>query len=209
MVRRLSLLSVMLLVLASCGEREPVAVNTGNTLAITEKENLVDGKRQGQYVRYYPSGQVEMSCNYRDGKLDGPIVFYYEDSGRISRSATYKDGVLVGMENLYYEDGNLKSTLVHGENSSLEAITSFFQSGLPSMEMRRTPGKPYSTLTFYYENGKISEIVNAIKMKPVGDYIAYYEDGSVKKTGSYSDGKLSGTWRFYDQSGNLEREINY
>lgn len=202
---------VGLALLSSCNKTaDTTAGESQETISqISGKENLVDGKRQGQYVKYFPSGQIEMSCNYRDGKLDGPIVFYYEPSGHIYKSATYKDGILTGIENVYYEDGNLKSTLTHGENSSLVSINSYYQSGLPFMEMSRNIEQASATLTFYHENGRVSEVITMKKMTPVGDYIAYYEDGTVKKTGSYKNGRLSGTWRFYDRNGNLEKELRY
>lgn len=170
--------------------------------------NLVDGQRQGQYVRYYPSGNIEMSCNYVDGKLDGPIVFYHEHSGLVSRSATYTDGVLAGVENVYYEDGKLKSVLVHG-NNALESMSSYYKSGAIFQQLKRNSGEPFATMILYYENGKIREIIKTLNTRPEGEYIAYYEDGTVKKTGFYSNGQLTGKWLFYGRNGRLEREINY
>jgi len=202
-------LFAVLLTAVCCRNRNSEDAQQAVAVEYSEKENLVDGKRQGQYLRYYPSGQIEMSCNYRDGKLDGPIVFYYESNGRISRTANFKNGIIEGDENSFYEDGNLKSTLVHSQDGAFVSVTAYYKSGMPYYEMKRLPGQKYLTTTFYYENGAVSEIAKSNKLIPVEDYVSYYEDGTIKKIGQYSNGELSGTWRFYDRDGNLQREINY
>jgi len=196
-------------VVASCHNNTHENDITTDTACLLEKETLIDGVRQGQYLRYFPSGQLEMSCNYKDGKLDGPVVFYHETNGHIARTANYRNGILEGDENSFYEEGILKSTLSHGKDGIITGITAYYKSGLPSLEIKWDTEHNCLVVKFFYENGTVSEIVKSRNLIPVDDYISYYDDGSVKKTGFYSNGDMAGTWRLYDRQGNIEREITY
>ena len=50
-----------------------------------------DGKKEGPWVSYHPSGQLYKTGTYKDGKKEGPWVEYDED-GQLYKTGTYKDG---------------------------------------------------------------------------------------------------------------------
>ena len=51
---------------------------------------------------------------------------------------------------------------------------------------------------FSYKNGLLH-----------GKALAWYKNGQLKRKGSYSNGKLSGPWEFWDEKGNKTLEANY
>ena len=57
---------------------------------------LKDGKREGPWVFYYDNGQLESEGTYKDGKADGPWIAFNED-GTVwgTYTGTFKDGVMV------------------------------------------------------------------------------------------------------------------
>ena len=38
---------------------------------ISERGNLIDGKKDGKWTEYYQKGQIRVESNYKDGKEDG------------------------------------------------------------------------------------------------------------------------------------------
>ena len=53
---------------------------------------------------WYRNGQVRISENYKDGKLDGKQTDWHEN-GQISWEKYYKDGKMVGKWTSWYENG--------------------------------------------------------------------------------------------------------
>ena len=41
-----------------------------------------------------------------------------------------------------------------------------------------------------------------------GEAIIYYENGNVKYQGFYVNGKECGIWKFYEENGELDKEVN-
>ena len=61
----------------------------------------------------------------------------------------------------------------------------------------------------YYENGiKWSEsyYIDGIKN---GHSLTFYPNGQVRYIGVYKNDKQNGTWKYYDEEGNLTKEENY
>lgn len=48
------------------------------------------------------------------------------------------------------------------------------------------------------------------KKEEVTSFVAYYDNGDVRETGEFdNNGKLSGTWKHYDEAGNLVVKGDY
>jgi len=69
----------------------------------------LDNKEYGKDNRYYKSGQLEITGNYKAGKMDGDFIGYYP-SGKISGKAKFVDGKQVS-GNFYNEDGSVNSQI--------------------------------------------------------------------------------------------------
>lgn len=196
-----------LLLLAGCSHDK----NTASSVAVDrnpvlEKINTAEGKLQGQYLRYSSSGFLEVSCNYLDGKLDGPVIYYYPDGKSISKTASYKDGVLSGRENLYYPDGTLKTSFIN-DSGVITNVTCYYENGTLAIDHAIQPDKKRYNSVFYYDNGQIME--ESYCTKNITHYKAYYANGQLRKEGNYTEGAMIGTWSYYDESGTLIREIKY
>ena len=78
---------------------------------IWKKGNLKDGKREGEFITYgyYGSQDIyhkRILQNYRDGKLDGESVNYF-DTGDVNVVENYKDGKQEGNSTYYDKDGKI------------------------------------------------------------------------------------------------------
>ncbi|MFN6380119.1 MAG: toxin-antitoxin system YwqK family antitoxin [Flavobacteriales bacterium] len=78
-------------------------------------------------------------------------------------------------------------------------IENLFKSGRkngPSMAFRDSTGKPWSMHT--YTNDTLD-----------GPYKVWHENGFLRLEGQYKMGKKIGNWRFFDNTGQVVKEINF
>ena len=82
--------------------------------------NMVNGKKEGKWVRYYHStGKKIYEEYYKDGKKDGLKTEWYEN-GEMGFKGTYKDGERDGIQTVWYENGQkeYEETFKDGESIS-------------------------------------------------------------------------------------------
>ena len=65
----------------------------------------------GDYINYYPNGQIKNICTYEDGKKNGEYMEYHETHdnsiGKLKAKGNYENGYRVGYEYRCDIDGNL------------------------------------------------------------------------------------------------------
>ena len=62
----------------------------------SERSQIENGKPGGPWVSYYQNGQLFWEGGFKDGKEEGPCVWYTEDGTKNNEgSGTYRDGVKV------------------------------------------------------------------------------------------------------------------
>lgn len=66
----------------------------------------MNNKQNGEYVEFYPTGDIFKKCNYKDGKLNGEYTEYHLN-GNVYKICNYVDGKLHGNYKSYYADGTL------------------------------------------------------------------------------------------------------
>jgi len=82
-----------------------------NTVTIQNDEGtysqgqLIDGNREGKWVKYYQSGKKFIIANYVDGVLNGQVISYYKN-GNVQAENDYINGKLNGVSKQYDIKGN-------------------------------------------------------------------------------------------------------
>ena len=64
------------------------------------------GQKHGEYKEYYPSGQLEYRCHYKNGKLHGEFKEYYSN-GQLWEHRHYKNDNRHVEYKHYYNNGHL------------------------------------------------------------------------------------------------------
>jgi len=68
---------------------------------LEEKGSYKNGKKEGEWVEYYPKGLVGggytrarslRKGSYKDGEREGEWYYYYDDDGKLSAKGSYKNG---------------------------------------------------------------------------------------------------------------------
>ena len=190
------------------------------TLAVTYKEGLKEGVRKiylsdeiqmeqfchdirckevRRYDKHYHLLQViPIENGYEQG-----ISPVYDTTGRLIEVITYKKGFLNTREVINrYDDKGRK----HGYWKE------FFANFDLKSEIYYKHGLRHGFYKEYDEKGnlkKIAKYVNDVEeviesqMKPLQMQHEYYPNGRIKREASFRDGKREGTWREFDEQGNV------
>lgn len=134
------------------------------------------GRKQGEWVWFYPGGDTMSVANYDEGELDGRFV-EYDENGTALTEGNYVAGLEEGL--WMYRNGNAV------EKGKYEG------------------GKQDGVWKTVLDNGKTLTEITYRDGRRHGRYAAYWENGRVKKTGKYVDGLQDGVWMQYDEEGVL------
>lgn len=142
-----------------------------------------DSMKDGEYKRFFANGQLEISCIYKKGSLEG-IKKRYSDKGYLEALETYKNSMMNGSYFVFYPNGKIKLKQIFIDNL-LQGIS-------------------YG----YYSDGKLREKVEIKNGFENGSFEEYYPSGRLHWKGTYLNGEYEHDSLFeYNQSGDLMRKL--
>ena len=116
--------------------------------------NIVNGKKNGEWISYYGNGQLSEIIIYKNGKIESN-EFYYEN-GQLIDKLKYKDGKEHGIQirtdrygNRYHE--NYKDGIEHGLSEG------YFSSGNLMYTGSYKDGKKNGLWEYYFKDGSIEK----------------------------------------------------
>ncbi|WP_225000244.1 toxin-antitoxin system YwqK family antitoxin [Cesiribacter sp. SM1] len=117
---RLSLLSLMLLLVLCWGCDQPAKKQATKEKKVKKLEGLVQ--------HYYDDGSLASEINYKDKKRHGYAKGYFKN-GSVQGEFNYEEGELHGITKMYYENGNIfrETPYTHGKKDGVEKL--YRQSG--------------------------------------------------------------------------------
>ncbi len=157
-------------------------------------------KRIGEWIFYYPNGQIEQRGKYdKKGRAQGEWKWFYEN-GALMREEIYIDNLRDGMMTEYTEDGKI---ITKGE---------FIEDMQEGIWVYETPeykelgkyvnDKPDSLWKRYYmPKEKLQYEGRFLNGDEDGQHTWYYENGRKSMQGSYTGGVKQNDWKFYDEAG--------
>jgi MORN repeat variant len=96
--------------------------NRNVALEIEFRNNKINGKE----LAYYEDGSIKSRSNFIDDKRDGEAIWYFKN-GQDSLKLNYYDGILVGESYEYYSVGKLKYYTVYGFEGNLRFVIDYFE----------------------------------------------------------------------------------
>jgi len=144
-----------------------------------------DEKKLGEWIDYYPSGQVKRIANYGADEMKVGTYIRFTPDGDTLESGSYRLGSKEG------------TWRVFDENGSLIRIEHYLK-GVRS-------GKQIE----YYANGQVKKETRLIMDVREGTSVEYSELGTVAKRETYSGGKLNGVYQVYSNTGQILENLNY
>ncbi len=183
-----------------------------------------DGKPDGYWKTYYPSGLIKSEGNRVNFLLDSAWKFYSEE-GKVVVSYSYKNGKKNGFKKTYdpktgilLSDENFIDDIKQGESLT------YFPGGAIKSRTKFAEGKEEGIAYEYNEEGLIQTILTykygfTSKMERInrkdkngwkqGVWKEFYSNGIVKMEGRYLDDKRDGYFKEYNIKGSLLSTSKY
>jgi antitoxin component YwqK of YwqJK toxin-antitoxin module len=161
--------------------------------------NYVDGKRDGLWTSYFPSGKLSSRGAYLNDEQVGNWEYFFED-GTISATGGFDKGRKEGYWKAFSSTGKLKSEVTLDDTGAGDYVE-YYESGRTKVKGRIVDHKRQGKWEFYYEDGKREGICEYDKGK--GTYYGYYPEGNLQTKGVLEDDLKVGTWEIYEVDGKL------
>ncbi len=143
-----------------------------------------NGKKNGLYIKFLPSGDTSETAVYQTDKLHGDRKVY-GDSKKVEVVEKYKDGKFDGVYQTFYPSGKLKLEGLYVQ----DIMTGTWKS--------------------YYEDGTLKEVATMKDNEENGPFTEYYPNGKKKAEGNYQNGtKEHGLLLLYNEEGTLVKKMN-
>ena len=110
-------------------------------LVCSLKNKPITGVLNGYY--YGSDGALRFEANYKAGKREGLVKFYYQN-GNLESEENYENGKLVGLRKTYYSNGILDSEANYKAGKKEGLVKTYYQNGALSEEFIFKEGKAIS-----------------------------------------------------------------
>ncbi|RSK45994.1 toxin-antitoxin system YwqK family antitoxin [Hymenobacter perfusus] len=199
---------------------------------LQRRANYRADKLEGASANFYPDGTPEATYTYVADKRQGSFEVFYPGK-QLERQGAYEQGELHGDYKDYFPNGQLASAGRYDHGKQVGRWQTFYASGKPSDEKTFDPatGELHGTLKDYdkdgrllseleYVQGRVTKLTyfdaagkpisqTAIAKKGRTEVKGVRPDGAIRFTGAYTDGRMSGEWRWFRRNGSLATVRNY
>lgn len=147
---------------------------------LIEKGRILDNKKQGEWLYYYPNGNLCKKENFKDGKQTGTFTLYYIDGSIMDyrEHYYYKEG----KSSFYYPNGQLESEVVYKDGKPIIEESKFYnesgnqKNGSLLYKIEQRKGLPYKVdINFNDEKYKNNSIIKK------RSYFGYFQQASQLK----------------------------
>lgn len=151
------------------------------------------GKKDGEELRYSPTGLLRERISFKDDKEDGVSELFYSNGQKASQRFL-RNGKWNGEDLAWYSNGNIMSKHFYQDGLEHGQFENYFSDGKLALLSFYEGGKPTGLWVKYYSNGQKhmeGEYESGLRK---GTWIEWREDGAQKATYHYEKGRLQG-WR--------------
>ncbi len=159
--------------------------NRPNTVEM--EVEMRNGKRNGEFRRYFVNGLLDTQCTYVNDSIDG-IETMYLANGVKSQETTYSHGKKHGPHKAYHIDGSLK---IEGgfANDMFDGDWNYYdERGVLVGEGSFKDGT--GEVAFYYPTGQTERVTHYVKNHKDGKESFYTKSGAVYKEVEYKADRI-------------------
>jgi antitoxin component YwqK of YwqJK toxin-antitoxin module len=198
-----SLLFLCLLLLSGCQRTKTEFWSNGNKKSESNHRGSV---AEGVSRFWYEDGTLQMECNYKENKLEGPFVRYYSNGIR-EESRIFKNGMQNGEYKAWDRSGHLIKQGSYKDDKPDGAFWEWYPDGAVRVEGQYKNGVIDGRWIYFSGHGVV--IGEGTFTNGTGIQKAFYENGRLKQTTPYQDNQKNGEEIFYRNDGTIERINRY
>jgi uncharacterized protein len=186
-------------VFAQKNNKEKLFVSYHENGQLHEKGYLKDIRKNGTWVKYSYSGNLQELINYYEGFQEGYYAEFDSD-GKIKREGIYRNGKKTGLE-YEFENGKLARKIIwypatfrpEKDSSTTKRYEEQFDVNERLRQAGYFTGKKKDSTWFYYDDsGRKKAIENYINGKRSGLQERYYINGQIAEHVEFAEGKMNG-----------------
>lgn len=174
--------------------------NNGITILISDSSTF-----SGSCRKFYKNNNIEFEKNYKNGKLDGKFIRYYEN-GNISNEVVFINGIPTGYKQ-FYKSNKLKAEKT--DNGKTQVLTTWYENGIKKSEQHFINNMLNDKSEQWYDNGQLEFCCLFKQNKQNGKFVVYHKNGESKINGNYVNGSFDGNWKTYNENSQIISEENY
>ncbi|WP_075342419.1 toxin-antitoxin system YwqK family antitoxin [Tenacibaculum agarivorans] len=175
------------------GKARKYILDKKNAKTLVEEGNILNEKKEGEWIYYYPNGILRKKEHYKNGKQTGSLSLYYLEGTLMEHREHYR--YKNGKVSFYYPNGQLESEINYRDyKPTLEGSQFYDENGK----------KRQGTLTFTIQEkkGLLYKVDVDFKDKKYKDYNiikgkSYW--GYLREYSQMKDGKPFGIQRYEDE----------
>lgn len=195
----------ILLVLSKRGVAQELKYGYYPDGKIRYKGYFVEGKPQGELIRYYPEGTVQARLNHQGDTVKAVL---YSRNGEYTSTGYYVRQTKNG--SWKYAKGNQVLSIEEYRNDLLNGKSVRYGEDGQVLEQKIWKGGQLDgTWSLYYRNGKLRLQAFYLSGKLNGLMNAYSWNGQLKAKGIYKDNLKEGEWIYYDEDGQVLKKQVY
>ncbi|GHB31576.1 toxin-antitoxin system YwqK family antitoxin [Mongoliitalea lutea] len=186
------------------GKREGQWVSFYDTGELLSREIYKDGRRDGPYREFFPQGDIMVEVDYRNGEPHGPYT-RFAGARLVAEKGTYDNGKKIG-EWISYFPGtkSVESRQFFDNRGNRTGEWKFFyENGRTARIERYENDLPTGTWEEFFPNRRLSKRMIYSIGVPVGEYIENHANGKISVKGQYSNGAKDGLWISYFPEGTV------
>ena len=148
----------------------------------------------GIATTYFDNGQKEQSLSYKEGLLDGTILYWYSN-GVLKEKHSYKKNQLDGKQQAFHKNGEKSSYGVYKIGKKEGKCKWWYDNKQVRMEATFKDNRYYGEVNVFDLDGVF--LGGASIVEGTGKWEAWYADGSRKEVGQFENGYKTGHWIYY------------
>lgn len=183
---------------------------------ISSEGTMVDGKPEGYWKTYFPSGNIQSEGNRKNFELDSTWIFYNDSQEKVSE-ITYKRGKKNGVQ-ITYRDGVPYEKTFYANDKRTDEVLNYYPTGELRSRIPIEEGKEHGDGFEYSRDGRIITLLgykegNLRKADKVnrydnegkkrGPWIGFHPNGVLASEGYYMNDKKNGIFKTFDKKGDL------
>jgi len=204
----------------------------------TKREGqYLNEKAEGVFKTYFLTGTIVSSGTYANGLKNGEWLYFNYTTGKQEKKEIYEHGNMVytSEPRISYYDDSTQTMIRSKEVFNLDLTSNykhFYESGkvmregsflreqkIGEWKHYNSMGNLDSTITYklgyregltkYFANGELKKEVNYRANLLEGRYVEYAGANLISVEGEYKKGKKTGTWKYFNQKGELLKEEKF
>lgn len=183
-------------------ESQPVQKSNG----IGKIEN---GQKVGEWLFYYPNGQLMAKEQYKSGMLDGVCLAYFPN-GQLASKENWKEDLQEDSSWYYHPNGKIYRKGVYIDGVYQGIWLTYYENGRIQQECYYLDGLPNGICKNWFETGGIQEVGRYLDGKKSGQFVFYFSEKELPSLiAQYWNDAETGLWVTLDKKGKIKKLEQY